>query len=117
MSLKILYKKPHSFLYIESQTKFYVPKYYGFKTYGEPEEIRLPEGEDIAIKFRGELRDYQKPIAETFVKSAKSVGGGLLEIHTGGGKTVLALKIIAELKKRPLLSFIKNFCYVNGLKE
>ena len=103
-------QKPSFFpVYRESQTKFYVPKYYGFKTYGEPEEIRLPEGEDIAIKFRGELRDYQKPIAETFVKSAKSVGGGLLEIHTGGGKTVLALKIIAELKKKTLIIVHKEF--------
>ena len=93
--------KPKSFpVYRESQKKFYIPRFYGINTYGKPDEIRLSEGEEIKLKFKGELRDFQKPIVETYLKHAKIKGSGLLEIHTGAGKTVMGLNIIASLKKK-----------------
>tara|TARA_A100001011_G_scaffold399991_2_gene511557 strand:- start:1076 stop:2557 length:1482 start_codon:yes stop_codon:yes gene_type:complete len=102
--------KPKSFpVYRESQKKFYIPRFYGINTYGEPDEIRLSEGEDIKLKFKGELRDFQKPIVETYLKHAKIKGSGLLEIHTGAGKTVMGLNIIASLKKKTLIIVHKEF--------
>ena len=44
-----------------------------------------------------------------YVKSAKAKGGGLLEIQCGEGKTVMALKIISELKKKTLVIVHKEF--------
>ena len=94
-------QKPSSFpIYRESPKKFYLPKYYGYKEYGDPEEIRLKDGYDIDVPFKGELRDFQEPIVDTYLKNARKHGGGLLEIHTGSGKTVMGLNIISKLKKK-----------------
>jgi superfamily II DNA or RNA helicase len=96
-------------VYKESATKYYLPRYYGLKNYGEAEENRLPTGDAIALTFQGDLRDYQQRVVEIYKKSALSVGGGLLEIPCGRGKTVIALKIIAELKKKTLVIVHKGF--------
>ena len=102
--------KPKSFpVYRESQKKFYIPRFYGINTYGEPDEIRLSEGEKIDLKFKGELREVQKPIAEAYIKHAKIKGSGLLELHTGAGKTVIGLNIISTLKKKTLIIVHKEF--------
>jgi superfamily II DNA or RNA helicase len=93
----------------ESATKYYLPRYYGLKNYGEAEENRLPPGTDIALTFTGDLRDYQKNIVRIYKASALSVGGGLLEIPCGRGKTVIALNIIAELRKKTLVIVHKGF--------
>ena len=103
-------QKPSSFqIYRESPKKMYLPKYYGYGEYGEPDEIRLTSGDDIDIAFNGELRDFQNPIVNTYLENAKKSGGGLLEIHTGAGKTVMALKIITQLKKKTLIIVHKDF--------
>lgn len=96
-------------VYRESAGKYYIPRYYGLKNYGEAEENRLPLGTDIALTFAGDLRDYQREIVEIYKKNAYAVGGGLLEIPCGRGKTVIALKIIAELKKKTLVIVHKGF--------
>jgi superfamily II DNA or RNA helicase len=96
-------------VYRESPKKFYVPRFYGYKTYGEPDEIRISEGENIEVPFAGELRDFQKPIVKKYLKVAKTKGCGLLEIHCGAGKTVMGLKIISELKKKTLVIVHKEF--------
>jgi superfamily II DNA or RNA helicase len=93
----------------ESPLKYYLPRYYGLKHYGKAEENRLPPGENINIAFAGDLRDYQLNIVDVYKKSAASVGGGLLEIPCGRGKTVIALKIISELKKKTLVIVHKGF--------
>jgi len=100
--------KPFS-IFRESPNKLYVPRFYGYETYGEPDAIKISAGEDIDLEFKGELRDFQKPIVKTYVESAKTKGGGLLEIHCGAGKTVMGLKIIAELKKKTLVIVHKEF--------
>jgi len=107
-------------VYRESQQKYYLPRYYGLKHYGEPEENRLPPGDDIGIKFAGELRDYQNHIVDVYKKSAHSIGGGLLDIPCGRGKTVIALKIISEMKKKALVVVHKEFLlnqWIERIKE
>lgn len=96
-------------VYRESELKYYIPRFYGLKHYGEAEENRIPPGEDISIQFAGDLRDYQVNIVEIYKKNANKVGGGLLEIPCGRGKTVIALKIISELKKKTLVVVHKGF--------
>jgi len=93
----------------ESQKKIYVPRFYGYENYGNPNEIRIDDGKNIELKFNGTLRDYQKPIVDKFLKHAKKYGCGLLEIHTGGGKTVLALDILSKLQKKTLIIVHKEF--------
>ena len=103
-------QKPSPFpIYRESNKKFYLPRFYGYDTYGDPEGVTLPEGDDIELSFKGELRDYQKPIVETYVKEAKKNGGGLLEVAVGYGKTIMALNIISKLNKKTLIVVHKEF--------
>ena len=93
----------------ENEQKFFLPRYYGLKNYGAPEENRLPPGTDIHVPFVGDLRDYQLHIVDVYKKAAADVGGGLLEIPCGRGKTVIALKIISEMKKKTLVIVHKGF--------
>jgi superfamily II DNA or RNA helicase len=105
--------QPPSFpVYRESASKIYIPRYFGVSTYGDPDEIRIPKGDDISIDFMGDLRDYQHNIVGIYMKTAteKSFGGGgLLEIPCGRGKTVIACKIISALKKKALVIVHKSF--------
>jgi superfamily II DNA or RNA helicase len=110
--------QPPSFpIYRESPNKLYIPRHFGLETYGEPDEIRLLKGDDIHIPFNGDLRDYQTNIVNIFMKTATKIndngvaygGGGLLEVPCGRGKTVIACKIISELKKKTLVIVHKSF--------
>ena len=79
--------KPQAFpVYRESKKKFYLPRFYGINTYGIPDEERISSGKDIDLKFKGELRDFQKPIVDTYIKSALNNECGLLHVATGMGK-------------------------------
>ena len=73
-------------VYRESKTKFYVPKFYGLKRFGPYEYESIGDGDVIDLKFKGELRPYQKPIVDTYIKKAYEIGGGLLEVAVGFGK-------------------------------
>ena len=104
-------------IYRESTTKLYIPRHFGLNAYGDPDEIRIPKGDTINLPFNGEMRDYQINIVNIFMKSATKVnkegicfgGGGLLEVPCGRGKTVIACKIMSELKKKALVIVHKSF--------
>lgn len=106
--------QPPSFsVFRENDKKIYIPRYYGINNYGDPDETKIPQGEDISLTFNGELRDYQNNIIDIYMQNANVAGGrgggGLLEIPCGRGKTVIALKIIATLKKKTLVIVHKGF--------
>lgn len=96
-------------IYRESNNKFYIPRMYGINTFGEVEKYTISDGLPININFKGDLRDFQKPIVEAYIKSAKETGGGLLEVPCGKGKTVMALNIIAKIKRKTLVIVHKEF--------
>ena len=102
--------KPNPFpIYRESPKKIYVPRFYGIKTYGDPDATTITSGININLKFNGDLRDFQKPIVKKYLQHAKNSGGGLLEVPCGRGKTVMGLKIISKLKKKALIIVHKEF--------
>ena len=83
-------QKPSYFpVYRESANKIYLPRYYGYDNYGDPEENRLNNYQKINLKFKGELRDKQKPVVEKYINHVKGGGGGLFALHTGFGKTCI----------------------------
>ena len=51
-------------VYLESPLKLYVPRYFGIDTYGPPDRILIPSGNNISIQFNGELRPYQNAIVD-----------------------------------------------------
>lgn len=103
-------QKPSEFpIYRESPKKLYLPRFYGFKKYGIPKDTQIPKGENINILFKGDLREYQKNIINTYLDEASKTGCGLLEIPCGRGKTVMALNIISKLKKKTIVIVHKEF--------
>ena len=91
--------KPQPFpVYRESKRKLYIPRFYGLEIYGEPDDSLISEGKKINLKFNGELREKQKPVVDKYMKHIKTKGSGLLALHTGFGKTCLALNIISRIK-------------------
>ena len=103
--------QPEAFpVYRESQKKFYIPRYFGLETYGIHDDVRIKNGVDIDLDFKGDLRDYQTTIVNKYTSHVSDEkGGGLLEVPCGRGKTVIALKIISELKKKTLIIVHKSF--------
>lgn len=96
-------------IYRESSSKYYLPRFYGIKEYGEPKSYKILENENISLKFKGKLRDYQYNIANKYINFVSDKGGALLEMDTGLGKTVLALYILAQLNVKTLILVHKEF--------
>lgn len=108
-------------VYRESLLKLYVPRYFGMERYGSNIENKIAPGHTIALKFEGELRDYQNVIVDKYLKAATIQtsgcgGGGLLDVDPGKGKTVMALKIIERLAVKTLVVVHKSFL-TNQWKE
>jgi hypothetical protein len=109
-------------VYRESLLKIYVPRYFGMERYGSSNiENKIAPGHKIALKFTGELRDYQNVIVDKYLKAATTTnancgGGGLLDVDPGKGKTVMALKVIERLAVKTLVVVHKSFL-TNQWKE
>ncbi len=96
-------------IYLESENKIYLPKFYGLDKFGKPDVNVLPEGVDINIDFSLTLKDEQKIPAEHTIKAYHEMGGGILSLPCGFGKTILALYFISQLKKRTIVVVHKEF--------
>ena len=104
-------------LYLESVNKLYMPRYYGIENFGKPKINKLSDSSiDIDIKFNGDLRDKQKPVVEAFYKAANDIGGGIIILPCGFGKTIIGLYILALLKKKCIIVVHKEFL-MNQWKE
>ena len=96
-------------IYRESKTKFYLPRFYGYDYFTKDPEIKIKQGKPIDLEFTGNLRDYQQRIVDKYVNYVKDCGGGLLEIDTGLGKTIMALYLISKLNVKTLIIVHKEF--------
>tara|TARA_B100000902_G_C27319169_1_gene923196 strand:+ start:2224 stop:3759 length:1536 start_codon:yes stop_codon:yes gene_type:complete len=105
-------------IYMESNNKLYLPRYFGIKYFGYPKVVKINTGKNIDLNFRGELRDYQISIIDTYIKYIGiqekdslllGKGGGSIEVGCGRGKTVMALKIIQLIGKKTRIIVHKDF--------
>ena len=105
-------------IYQESDKKIYVPRYWGINMFGYPKTIKIQYGNTIDLKFNGVLRDYQITVLNEYLKAIgfnieekknNGTGSALIELWTGAGKTVLALKIIEVLQKKTIIFVHKSF--------
>ena len=96
-------------VYRESDKKIYVPRYFGEEIFGKPKTVKIPEGDDIKLEFKGTLRDYQIPIVETYLNHVKAGGGGLLELYCGAGKTDTTVSMIGDINKKTIIIVHKEF--------
>jgi superfamily II DNA or RNA helicase len=97
-------------IYAESKTRFYVPRHWGIKKYGEPEANIVSEGlelpETISFSTKFPPHDFQKEIIESFIEKRAN---GLICVPCGYGKTFMALNIAVLLKRRFLIIVDKEF--------
>jgi superfamily II DNA or RNA helicase len=98
-------------VFMESPSKLYLPRFYGQDRFGlvSPENVKFAEPEKSNMVFNGSLRPEQQPIAQLYLDSAKKVGGGLISLKCGGGKTVLSLWIAATLQYKTIVLVHKDF--------
>ena len=97
------------YLYLESPKKLYIPRFYGLSKFGEPDINKITNGKTIDINFKGGLRVEQLPIFDVSYKQIIDTGGGIVSLKCGGGKTVLALYILSQLKLKTLVVVHKDF--------
>ena len=101
-------------VYKENSKKIYIPKYLGLKTYGVPpvENIDLSDGLTCEnLIFKGSLRQAQEEPVSEFLKAAKNPvrQGGIISLQCGGGKTLCALYIACQIKKKTMVICHKGF--------
>ena len=95
---------PSFYLYQQSPSKYYVPRNYGIKKFGPPAKNKITNGLEIDCAFAGDLRDYQKDVIKAWKESTTLCGGGgIVAIRPGGGKTVISIGLIADLKVKTLI--------------
>ena len=104
------YQKTHFPIYYESKTRFYVPRHWGKKKFGEPEANIVPEGLALppTVTFRTAFppHDFQEEIIQTFLDKGSN---GLICVPCGYGKTYMALNIAVRLRRRFLIIVDKEF--------
>jgi superfamily II DNA or RNA helicase len=109
-------------VYRESSKKIYIPRFYGISRYGLPVQSEVPtRGKEIEVVFAKPLRDYQNEIVDIYMSHVNLPiclnddmplnhgNGGILEVKTGKGKTVIALKIISNMRQKTLIIVHKEF--------
>jgi len=98
-------------VYRESDKKIYVPRYFGEELFGPAKVIKITEGDDINLEFKGTLRDYQIPVVNKFINYVKrrETESGLLELPCAWGKTSASLHICCQIKKKTLVIVHKEF--------
>ena len=105
-------------VYIETKTKIYIPKMYGISKYGYPDTVLENfEGQETrVIEFKGTLYPNQIEPVKILVENCHEKGGGILQLSTGAGKTVGALKAISELKGKSLI-IVNKISLLNQWKK
>ena len=99
-------------IYRESSSKYYLPKFYGLQNFSDQVEDKLTTYEECNPKltFKGQLRPYQDNIVSKYIDTIETKNkGGLLEIDTGMGKTVMALNILSKLNVKTIIIVHKEF--------
>jgi hypothetical protein len=97
-------------IYYESKTRFYVPRQWGKKKFGEPEADIVSEGLPLSdeVQFRTTFppHAFQQEIIHTFLEKGAN---GLICVPCGYGKTFMALNLAVQLKRRFLIVVDKEF--------
>jgi superfamily II DNA or RNA helicase len=109
-------------IYLESDTKLYVPKCYGIEKFGFPLTDNLNNGVDCPnLNFSGKLRDIQQAPVDAFIDNVidKKKLGGIISVPCGFGKTIMAIYIACYFKKKTLFISHKDFLneqFINSIK-
>jgi superfamily II DNA or RNA helicase len=102
-------------VYKETNTLYYVPKFWGFEHFG-PKDLMISQGNSVNITFNGNLKTYQESIIKTVLDHITKHTACVLSATTGLGKTVMGIAIACQLKAKTMIVVHKEFL-VNQWKE
>ena len=103
-------------VYLESSSRFYIPRMYGRAHYGTEEANVVPHGLPLpqTITFKGKPYDYQEKIIDSFFDQGAN---GLICVPCGKGKTFMALAAAVRFGKRFMVVVDKEFLLLQWKKE
>lgn len=88
----------------------HVPRFYGYAQWGAPSKEEVVDGEPMSGEFHGSLNPVQiEATNQTLEQLRRAPHGALLVLPCGYGKTVCALFIAQQLKRRTLVLVHKAF--------
>jgi superfamily II DNA or RNA helicase len=105
-------------VYRENEKRIYMPRFYGLKKFGNPDKDKLKLQEDNKCNFSflapesnntSEKGKIQKDAIDNVVKNLTTIGGALLVLPCGYGKTYTAIKIWSIMKVKCLVLVHKDF--------
>ena len=109
--------KPTEFpIYQESPNYLYLPRYYGIEKFGPPEKNLLPSGASTDLNFIFNLLPHQIVGYEKSLKTLKEIGGGVLSLPCGYGKTSISIKLSIDMKSKTLIVVNKE-CLMDQWNE
>jgi len=105
-------KPPFVKAYRENSTRYRIPRFYGqqhFPDYKTDASIHICT--PINVPFVGILKEENKQTdaSQTVVHTLKTIGGGVLSLPTGYGKTTVALHVISQIAVKTLIIVHKEF--------
>jgi len=104
--------RPAAFkVFRETDEYICMPRYFGLEKLGQPKRDTRPEPAAASISFVGQLKNSTRQI-EAFnegTKALSTIGGGVLSLAPGFGKTICALAIAAHFKLRTMIVVHKEF--------
>ena len=96
--------------FVETDTSFSVPRFYGFKQWGQPDIFETSEGLTMTVPFKGKLNPVQEEATTNVIEAlTRSPHGAMLVLPCGYGKTVCALYVAHAMKRRTLVLVHKGF--------
>jgi superfamily II DNA or RNA helicase len=106
-------------VYYESPKRYYLPRCWGQKAFGTPDSDIRKEGEPLneSLVFQGSLRPEQLEITANFLEKGKTVGGGIICVPCGWGKTFMSLYIMGKLRRKTIIVVHKEFLVGQWQKE
>lgn len=96
-------------VYRENTNKLYIPKFYGLNNFGKPMYDDTPMGKKIDVTFASKLRPNQLEPVKLCITAFEKIGGGILSLPCGFGKTIIGIYLICHMKLKTLIIVHKEF--------
>lgn len=90
-------------VFYENQECLYLPRYWGLKYIGQPNEFDIISGDIIDFKCDITPRKEQKIVLKIILNKLEKELGTVLSVACGFGKTICGLYIMCKLKARTLI--------------
>lgn len=96
-------------IFKETITTIIIPRYFGISKYGIPTYSFDMDKLHADFDFNAKLRGTQPEVSKYVINNLNTKGGGILQLHTGYGKTTMSLYIASQLKLKTLVLVHKSF--------